>query len=52
VEHDVAPQRVLASHVTNGVTDRTRPLYPYPQVAEYTGTGSTDEAVNFICKVQ
>ena len=52
VEHRVAPQQVLASHVTNGVTDRTRPLCPYPQVAEYKGTGSTDEAANFICKAQ
>jgi hypothetical protein len=22
----------------------------YPQVATYTGTGSTDEAANFVCK--
>jgi hypothetical protein len=25
-------------------------LCPYPQVARYQGTGSTDEAANFICK--
>jgi len=30
--------------------DRTRPLCPYPQLAAYKGTGSTDEAANFICK--
>jgi len=29
--------------------DRTRPLCPYPQVAKYTGSGSTDEAANFVC---
>ncbi|MDX3905449.1 MAG: tannase/feruloyl esterase family alpha/beta hydrolase [Pigmentiphaga sp.] len=28
---------------------RTRPLCPYPQVARYTGTGSTDDAANFAC---
>ena len=30
--------------------DRTRPLCPYPQTAQYKGTGSTDEAANFVCK--
>ena len=39
------PDRIVASHSTNGVVDRTRPLCPYPQVAAYKGTGSTDEAV-------
>jgi feruloyl esterase len=50
VEHGVAPQQVIASHVANGVTDRTRPLCPYPQSARYNGTGSTDDAANFTCK--
>jgi feruloyl esterase len=27
----------------------TRPLCPYPQVAKYRGTGSTDDAANFVC---
>jgi len=27
--------------------DRTRPVYPYPQVARYVGHGSIDEATNF-----
>jgi hypothetical protein len=30
---------------------RTRPLCPYPQVARYTGSGSTDDAANFRCDV-
>ena len=30
--------------------DRTRPLCPYPQVAAYKGSGSTDEAANFECR--
>ncbi|HKA54411.1 MAG TPA: tannase/feruloyl esterase family alpha/beta hydrolase [Candidatus Binatia bacterium] len=50
VERGIAPDRIIASHMTNGVTDRTRPLCPYPEVARYTGQGSTDEAVNFVCK--
>ena len=49
VEKGVAPDKVIASHVTNGKTDRTRPLCVYPLVARYKGTGSTDEATNFSC---
>jgi len=45
----VAPSKVLASHLTNGVVDRTRPLCPYPQEAQWTGTGSSDDAANFVC---
>ena len=28
----------------------TRPLCPYPQVSAYKGTGSTDDATNFVCR--
>jgi feruloyl esterase len=48
-EHGVAPDRLTATHSTNGTVDRSRPLCPYPQVAKYTGTGSTDDAANFVC---
>lgn len=51
VEQKKAPEQILGSHLTNGVVDRTRPLCPYPQVAEYKRTGSTDEAANFVCRV-
>ncbi len=50
VESGKAPDRIVASHSTAGKVDRTRPLCPYPQVARYTGTGSIDEAANFVCK--
>jgi feruloyl esterase len=36
--------------VTSGAVDRTRPLCAYPKVAQYKGSGSTDEAANFVCK--
>jgi len=49
VEQGKAPVRVVASHKTGGQVDRTRPLCPYPQVAKYKGTGSTDDAANFVC---
>jgi feruloyl esterase len=50
VEHGKAPDHIFASHSTNGVVDRTRPLCPYPQVAAYKGTGSIEEAANFVCR--
>jgi len=52
VEHKQPPARIVASHATNGTVDRTRPLCPYPQVARYTGTGSIDDAANFVCKAE
>ena len=51
VEQGTAPDRIVASHSTDGVVDRTRPLCPYPQLAVYDGTGSTDEAENFVCRM-
>ena len=49
VEKGQAPAEIIASHSAAGKVDRTRPLCPYPQVAKYKGTGSTDEASNFGC---
>ncbi len=51
VEEDQAPAAILAAHRTDGEVDQTRPLCPYPQVAVYSGSGSTDEAENFVCRV-
>ena len=49
VERGVTPARIVASRSTNGAVDRTRPLCAYPQVAQYNGKGSTDDAANFSC---
>ena len=43
VESGAAPQRVDAALPGT----RTRPVFPYPLVARYDGTGSTDDAANF-----
>lgn len=48
-EKGVAPRELVASRIAAGVVTRTRPLCPYPQVAKYKGSGSTDEAANFSC---
>jgi hypothetical protein len=42
VESGSQPGRIVA-----GTTTRTRPVYPYPTVARYDGTGSVDDAANF-----
>jgi len=50
VEQKRMPVDLVASRVVNGKTVRTRPLCAYPQVATYKGSGSTDEAANFVCR--
>jgi feruloyl esterase len=54
VEQGKAPERIEASRVRGPERkpDRTRPLCPYPQVAVYKGSGSTDDSANFACRVQ
>jgi len=49
VEQGVAPDQMVASKMADGEVVRTRPLCTYPQVAEWNGTGSTDDAANFSC---
>ena len=50
-ETGAAPDQIIASRNPGrgGLTPMTRPLCPYPQVAKYKGTGSTDDASNFVC---
>jgi feruloyl esterase len=50
VEKGKAPERIVASHLTNDVVDRTRPPCPYPQVTKYKGSRNINEADNFVCK--
>jgi len=51
VEHAKAPDRIVASKLgPGGAVVRTRPLCPYPQHAEYKGSGSSDEAGSFACR--
>jgi feruloyl esterase len=51
VEKGKAPEEIVASHRTAGKVDRRRPLCPYPQVAKYKGSGSIDDAANFVCVI-
>ena len=49
VENKKPPKSILSAVTTAGVVTRTRPLCPYPQTAIYKGSGSTDDAANFVC---
>jgi feruloyl esterase len=50
VEQGQAPDMIVASG--GALPTRTRPLCPYPQVARHDGTGSTDDAANFVCELE
>ena len=50
VEQGKAPDAIVASHSRDGKVNRTRPLCAYPKVASLQGSGSIDEAANFVCK--
>lgn len=52
VTKGTAPDKIVASHSSNGAVDRTRPICPYPQVARWSGTGSTDDASQFACTIE
>jgi Tannase and feruloyl esterase len=48
VESGTQPARIVASKTgADGSVTRTRPVFPYPAVARYDGSGSTDDAANF-----
>jgi feruloyl esterase len=49
VEHGIAPDRIVASKVVNGVTTFTRPICPYPALPLYRGVGDTTKADSFAC---
>ncbi len=51
VEKGEAPESITASKKLGDAQWRTRPLCPYPAVATYRGSGSTDDALNFRCEV-
>jgi feruloyl esterase len=50
VERGVAPERLVARKLSNGAVTRSRPLCPYPLKAVHTGSGSTDDEANFVCR--
>jgi len=60
VEKGTAPAAIIATKAPGGPSGSgntqsapamTRPLCPFPQVAQYKGSGDTDAAENFVCAV-
>ena len=49
VEKGVAPARIDAVQYQDGKVKRSRPLCKYPEVAQYSGKGSVDDAESFTC---
>ena len=49
VEKGTAPTQIIAPKVAAGKVTRTCPLCVYPQVEQYKGSGSIDDAANFTC---
>lgn len=50
VENGNPPERVVASKVVNGKEMMTRPVFPYPGEAVYSGSGDPLKENNFIIK--
>ena len=46
----MAPDKIIAAHMTNKVVDRTFPLCPYPQSAVYDGSGDVKSAESYRCE--
>jgi hypothetical protein len=47
VEQGRPPDVMIASRRANGVVERTRPIYPYPLLARYSGQGDARQASSF-----
>jgi hypothetical protein len=51
VEHAQSPDRLIASKKENGKVTVTRPIFPFPMVAFYKGSGDPNKAENFEAKL-
>jgi hypothetical protein len=57
VEHGVAPKEIIATKYANPTNpasgvEMTRPLCPYPEIAQYKGSGDMHKASSFVCAVE
>ena len=48
VEKGQPPAQLIAQRLANGVPERALPIYPYPVVARYSGSGDPKLAVSFV----
>ena len=49
VEQGTAPEKIVASHLIDSKPAFSRPLCPYPQEAEYSGSGDRAAASRWVC---
>jgi len=47
VENAKPPDVMIGKHIENGTVKFTRPHYPYPDVARYSGQGNVNDAANW-----
>lgn len=48
VEKGQAPEKLIAARLSDGAVERTRPLFPYPLLAHYSGKGDPKQADSFV----
>ena len=48
VEQGQAPEKLIAWRTSNGVIERSRPVFPYPILARYSGRGDPKQAASFV----
>lgn len=49
IEKGEAPERLIATKITDGNEAFTRPLCPYPQSARHDGKGPEEKASSYKC---
>ncbi|HEX6226614.1 MAG TPA: tannase/feruloyl esterase family alpha/beta hydrolase [Chryseolinea sp.] len=50
VEENKSPERIVSSKLSQGKVIATRPLYPYPKVTVYSGSGDASQEKNYKVK--
>jgi len=48
VEKAQAPEKLITGQLSKGVVERTRPVFPYPVLARYSGKGDPKQADSFV----
>ena len=48
VEKGQGPEKLIASRSSNGAVERSRPVFPYPVLARYSGKGDPKQADSFV----
>jgi feruloyl esterase len=50
VEHGKPPDAMIATRLVNGTAAQSRPIYPYPLVAQYSGSGDPAQAASYVAR--